>query len=172
VSDIPLPPPRQWPWKLAAALAIALWVELFFTIGWTFAACTPVSGTNYGFGESAYGLPFPYFQWSSVSSMEYGWIPWIFALNVVLLTLAAWPLVRWLSRRLRRPQWGWLALALLVAIVAIQAMRINTFLVFSTDAFRGGEFDLALTDLRPAALYFGGGSYECTPSPFWFPEHR
>jgi hypothetical protein len=163
---------RRWLWDLAAALAIALWVELFFTIGWTFAACTPVSGTNYGLGEASYGLPFPYFQWSTVSSMEYDWIPWIFVLNVALLTLAASPMARWLSRRLRRPRWGWLGLTLLVAIIAVQAVRINTFLVFSTDRFRGGEFELAFTDLRPTALYFGGGSYECTPSPFWFPEHR
>lgn len=163
---------RRFGWPALAAFGAALWADLLFSVGWTFQACTALPGVNWGAGEAAYGLPFPYYQWSQVSSMEYHWIPWIFALNLLLLTgLAFWPLLL-LARRLRRPAWGWVTLVLVLLALALQALRISTIMVSMTDSFRAGEGQLALTKLRPVGFYLGANGYDCMPSPYWFPEHQ
>jgi hypothetical protein len=155
-----------------AAFAVALWADLLFSIGWTFRQCTPLRGVSWGAGEAVYGLPFPYYQWSLVSSMEYDWMPAIFAFNLLILTaLAFWP-VRALARRLRHPAWGWAVLAFGVAAIIVQALKISAIMVSATDSFRGGEAPVALADLRPAGVYWGTNGYDCMPSPFWFPEHK
>ncbi len=167
---------RRFGWSaiiaVGAAFGAALWADLLFSIGWTFRACTPLPGVNWGSGEAAYGLPFPYYQWSLVSSMEYNWIPWIFALNLLLLTALVWWPAQLVACRLRHPAWGWVMLALGLVGLALQALKISAIMVSTTDSFRAGEGRQTLTQLRPIGLYLGANGYDCMPSPFWFPEHR
>jgi hypothetical protein len=162
----------SWVWLGLAALATALWADLLFAIGWTFEACAPVPGTNYGFGEAGYGLPFPYMQWGGGSSLEYVWIPGIFATNLALLALLGlvlgWRARFWLGTGWRR----WAVVVLLSLGIGLQFMRINAFMVATVDDFRAGEVRIAPSELRPEGLYFGTGGYDCKPSSFWFPEHR
>lgn len=161
---------RVLPWTLA--LGLALWADLLFSVGWTFEECLPQSGNLDGAGDAIYGLPFPYRQKSSVFSAEEAWIPWIYFLNIALLTGIAWGIARFANRHGRPILIAWVVgAALFVTGFAVKALMIGTFM-WSIDSFRGGYGELSLTDLRPVGTYFDESGYECIPSPFWFPAHR
>lgn len=163
-------PPIRW--CVLAAIAAALWADMLFSVGWTFESCVPIQGTNFGEGSAGYGLPLPYMQWSTSSSLEYHWIPHIFGVNIVILSLLAlllgWRARSWLGTGWRR----WIILTLLLFGIALQFLRINAFMVRSVDDFRAGEDRVPVTALRPEGLYFGTGGYDCKPAPFWFAGHR
>src|SRR5688572_28118205 len=80
---------------VVAALVLATWLDLLVTIEWSYPYCMqPADGPAY----PAVGFPLPYAAASHVSSLEFLLMPHVFALNLLLIGAALYPLVRFLHR--------------------------------------------------------------------------
>ena len=85
------------------ALGLAAWFQEIFSIEWSFPYCSSQSD---GPASAVWGMPLPYIRWSTVSSMEYFWMPSVLVLNILLLFAAVFPFVSWVLRKTetRAPQ--------------------------------------------------------------------
>jgi hypothetical protein len=148
------------------ALILALAIDWWVTIEWSWPDC--------GGGDrwiASYGLPLPYMRWGGASSMEYRWVPEIFALNLALLSLAIFIALRWLpSFRHGGKVYG--ALTTLAALSALfNLLMLSVTMVSSGRSLAHTDNGETMWDLRPVALRFAGyRGYQCTPSPYWFGE--
>jgi hypothetical protein len=154
------------------ALGIVMCLEARYTIEWSFPSC---SSQEDGPAAAVFGMPFPYFQWGSVSSLEYDFIPLVYALNVLALSALFWPLIRHLLRSFAGRRSGirtalgasGLALALVVLVgisflIGIGAWRPTAHMrLYGQDTY---------FDLRPLRFTLNDLHYECTPSQTWFPD--
>ena len=163
---------KKHPASLVAALILAAWLDLLATIEWSYPYCTqPSDGPAY----PAAGFPFPYAVASQASSLEFLFMPHVLALNLLLISAAAYPLVRFLSRTVvagsavRRL---WLvALAFLgVGIFVIRGLSLT--LGHPVLSIGDGSY-LAYSDLRPVGITSSGvvlSKRACQASGFWFPD--
>jgi hypothetical protein len=140
-----------------AALAIALFTEIFLPLNWTTARCgTGALDQPY----AAYGIPLPHMMWSGVSSIEFDYLPWILSFNLAALTGAVFAVLR------KFPFFGsgWNLVWICPATV-IGYFLIWVPLSFPVEALGGAE-PITLLDFRPVGI--GQQGYECTASPYWF----
>ena len=80
----------------AGAASLALLASLVLSIEWWHPYCdAQVDGPGY----YAWGLPLPYAEPTGVSSMEFTYLPHVLALNLVILGIAAFALLRFFVRR-------------------------------------------------------------------------
>ncbi len=151
---------------LVLALIVALALERWLTIEWTWPTCN--NGDNWA---AAYGFPFPYTQWSLVSSMEYAWVPEMFVLNIALLAIGVYALLGLLPafRHSTKIYPALIVLATLGALINLLGLWVTMVAAVPSLAHtEGGE---SMWDLRPVAFHINGTRrYECTPSPWWFPD--
>ena len=157
--------------SLVAALILAAWLDLLATIEWSYPYCTqPSDGPAY----PAAGFPFPYAVASQASSLEFLFMPHVLALNLLLISAAAYPLVRFLNRTtvagptLRRL---WLvALAFLgISIFVIRGLSLTV--AHPVLSIGDGSY-LTYGDLRPVAITTSDVVHSkraCSASGFWFP---
>jgi hypothetical protein len=160
-------PLHFWP-RIIIALILALVIDWWVTIEWSWPDCG--SGDRW---VAAYGLPLPYMRWGGASSMEYRWVPEIFALNIGLLSAGIFMALCWLpSFRLSGKVYG--ALITLAALSALfNLLMLSATIVSSGRSLARADVGESMWDLRPVALRFAGyRRYECTPSPYWFGERR
>jgi len=151
---------------LLLALGAMLWLEAFYTIEWSFPYCLRQAD---GPASAVFGMPLPYIRWSMVSSLEYLYMPLVYAINILLLSALAWPLAavatRPLARRVR------VALGALGAILIFVPVALHLFLV-SAGAWRATDSIATLpdayADFRPVRFMANDGHYRCTPAPQWF----
>jgi hypothetical protein len=120
-------------------------------------------------------MPFPYIQWAGVSSLEYDFMPLVYALNILVLFALAWPLTRLLfwsfveRRSGIRIALGTIGLALTLVVLAGVASLIGVGAWQPTASIRLYGQDTSF-DLRPLRFTMNDLHYECTPSHAWFPN--
>lgn len=150
-----------------------LWLEALITIEWTYPYCLDRSD---GPAYIAQGMPLPYWMWNGVVSLEHDLTPHIYVLNVVLLSLLVFPIVRWILNRefLYRP-WlsgaiGAIGCFLLVSHVAMTVLGLSVGYYHPT-ATIGHDGYFSYSELRPIRIGLAKSSgTECTPSRFWYPN--
>jgi len=76
-------------------LGLVAWIQEIFSIEWSFPYCSDQAD---GPASAVWGMPFPYIRWSTVSSMEYFWMPAVFILNIAVLFAIAYPFVSWVVK--------------------------------------------------------------------------
>ncbi|CAN7510710.1 hypothetical protein [Polaromonas sp. LjRoot131] len=161
--------------RLAQALAVlvlAAWLDFLATIEWSYPYCMhPSDGPAY----PAAGFPFPYAVASHASSLEFLFMPHVLALNLLLISAAAYPLVRFLNRAvvagsgLRRLR----LVALVVLGIGIFVIRGLSLTVAHPVLSIGDGSYLAYSDLRPVGITSSGvvlSKRACQASGFWFPD--
>jgi hypothetical protein len=80
-------------------LGLVAWFQEIFSIEWSFPYC---SSQLDGPASAVWGMPLPYVRWSTVSSMEYFWMPTILILNLGLLFAVSFPFVSWVLQMVER----------------------------------------------------------------------
>jgi hypothetical protein len=154
------------------AFGVVMCVESLCTIEWSFPYC---SSQEDGPAAAVFGMPFPYIWWSGVSSLEYDFMPLVYALNVLALLAVAWPLTRRLLRSFGerrsgiRAALGTIGLALALVVLAGIAFLIGVG-AWRPTAFIGLYGQDTYFDLRPLRFTINDLHYECTPSHAWFPN--
>jgi hypothetical protein len=156
--------PLSRPLRLVLALVLALAIENWVTIEWTWPTCN--GGDNW---VAAYGLPLPYTQWSRFSSMEYAWVPEIFALNIGALAATLYALLSLLPAFPHDARiYGVVAVVALLGAI-LNLLMLSITMVQSVESLAHIEAGESMWDLRPVAVHFDGyRRYECTPSLYWF----
>jgi hypothetical protein len=158
--------------SLLLALGIVICLEALYTIEWSFPYC---SSQEDGPAAAVFGMPFPYIQWGSVSSLEYDFMPLVWALNVLALLALAWPLTRLLltsfgeRRSGIRIALGTIGFAPALVVLAGIAILVGVGLWQPTASIRLYGQDTYF-DLRPLRFTMNDLHYECTPSRAWFPN--
>jgi hypothetical protein len=158
--------------SLVAALILAAWLDLLATIEWSYPYCMqPSDGPAY----PAAGFPFPYAVSSHASSLEFLFMPHVLALNFLLISAAAYPLVRFLSRAvvagptLRRL---WLAALVFLGISIFVIRGLSLTFAHPVLWISDGSY-LAYGDFRPVGITTSDVVHSkraCKASGFWFPE--
>jgi hypothetical protein len=153
------------------AFGVVMCLESLCTIEWSFPYC---SSQEDGPAAAVFGMPFPYIQWGGVSSLEYDFMPLVYALNVIALLALAWPLTGLLLRPFGerrsgiRIALGTIGLALALVVLASTAFLIGVGAWQPTASIRLDGQDTYF-DLRPLRFTMNDLHYGCTPSHAWFP---
>ena len=163
---------RFAPVWLTAGLIV--WIEDVFTIEWTYPYCLDRSD---GPAYAAHGMPLPYWMWNGVSSLEHDFVPHVYILNIILLGLLLFPVIRWIFDRLVSRDSKWLRTAIAAAGVLLLATHVVLMLILVSVGFYRPATSLGLgdyyryTDFRPVRFGFRrSNAPDCMPSTFWFPE--
>ena len=163
---------RYAPILLTAGLVV--WIESLVTIEWTYPYCLDRSD---GPAYVAQGMPLPYWMWTGVSSLEHHFVPHVYILNIVLLCLVFFPVVRWIVDRFVSRESKWLRTGIAAAGGLLLASHLAlTILLVSIGVYRPamslelGEY-YRYSDFRPVRLgLYRSSTIDCTPSTFWFPD--
>lgn len=162
--------------KVAPALlttGLVVWLEGLITIEWSYPYCVnPSDGPAYG----AYGMPLPYWMWNGVASLEHDFVPHVYVLNIVILSLLLFPLVWWIWKRLfgERPTLTKKILAsfgalLLIIHVALTSLMIWMGWYWPTTSLSSSY--RSYSEFRPVRIgRMRGNAPVCEPSRFWFPN--
>lgn len=150
--------------RTALSLILALAIDWWLTIEWSWPSC--------GRGDAwlaVYGLPLPYVRWGGASSMEYAWVPELFALNMALLGGLFFVVIGH-PPAFRHSRWFYRALGVVAVLSAmLNALMLSATIVASRDTLSHEESGETMGSLRPVALRFAGyRRYECTRAPWWF----
>ena len=154
-------------------LGLVALLERLITVEWSKPYCMdPTDGPAF----AATGIPLPYETYGGASSLEFLFMPHIYALNLAVLSLIVYPAVRRAfnsrfmsktkSRRVRIGAAGavsaFLVLAWVVSCVHVGWLRP----VSSIGDDRYGRW----AEFRPVGVKWSfGQSNACTPSSYWFP---
>jgi hypothetical protein len=153
----------------AWALALVIAAGWFVSIEWTSPYCQHQSD---GPGYAAYGIPLPFVQYGGWSSLHYQYMPHVFVLNVLLLSLLAYPFVRWPLRRISSSAnagriVGIAGLVVCGLVIAVQLSFALTF--FHPVSAISGPWE-SYWSFRPVGLTGQVLRYDCTQSSYWFGE--
>ena len=149
---------------------LVVWMEGVVTIDWTYPYCfDPSDGPAY----IAQGMPLPYLMWNGVASLEHNFMPHVYVLDLVLIGLVLFPVVRWLmSKRSAGMQnlFGAIGCALLLGHVALTIALVSGG-VYRPVASLELEGFYRYSEFRPVKIgLWASSATNCTPSPFWFPD--
>jgi hypothetical protein len=157
--------------SLLLAFGVVMCLESLYTIEWSFPYC---SAQEDGPAAAVFGMPFPYIRWSGVASLEYEFVPLVYALNVLALLALAWPLTGLLLRSFGerrsgiRIAMGAIGLAFALVVSAGIAFLIGVGAWHPAASMRLYGQDTYF-DLRPLRFTMMDLHYDCTPSEAWFP---
>ena len=152
------------------AFGMAFLVEGLVTIDWSYPYC---SGPDSGPAWSVAGMPLPDMVYSGVSSLEYLFMPHVYALNLLLLAIPLYlACQRFFSHRLkfRAGALGAIAVITILLPAVLLSLSIYSRFLIPVSTIADGGF-MRYGELRPVS--FGlkpGRSGDCIPSPFWFPQ--
>ena len=163
---------RYAPVWLTAGLIV--WIEDVVTIEWTYPYCLDRSD---GPAYAAHGMPLPYWMWNGVASLEHDFVAHIYILNIVILSLLLFPVVRLIFDRLVSPDSKSLRIAISGVGVVLLAIHVAIMLLLVSVGFFRPTTSLSLdgtysyTDFRPVRFGFRrSNAPDCIPSEFWFPD--
>ena len=153
---------------------LVVWIESLVTIEWTYPYCLDRSD---GPAYAAQGMPFPYWMWNGVVSLEHDFVPHIYILNILILGLLFFPVVRWIGDRaiFRDAKWlrtgiGAAGAILLLVHVALTLFLVSVGFYRPTTSLSLGDY-YRYTDFRPVRFgLYSSNATACTPSKFWFPD--
>jgi hypothetical protein len=157
--------------ELLAAAGAALWIEKLVTLEWSYSYCSVLDD---GEAAAVFGFPLPYEQVFIAGSASSSFIPWLYLINLAVITGGVLFFLRPLSSRLGKSKprlWnltiGAAAALLLVTAVALDVFALSIDVWHPTSSF---SENLSYSELRPVAVHVGGRPRNCTASHFWFPE--
>lgn len=159
--------------EIVGTIGLAVSIDLLLTVEWSYPYCTqPEDGPAY----PVVGVPLPFAVPSHVSSLEFLYMPHVFVLNVVLISLLLFPVVRTLNRAIRNRVvlHRWVVGVAGVLIVGLGFIRGVSFTLGHPVASIGDAW-LPYRDLRPIGLASADLVHSkdaCKPSAFWFPDGR
>lgn len=109
-------------------LGLVGWLQEVFTVEWSFAYC---SSQVDGPASAVFGMPLPYIRWSTVSSMEYFWMPTILILNILILFAVSFPFVSWAVGKIASPEQSMRRglVSFLGAFLVVTFGALNVFLI-------------------------------------------
>lgn len=154
-------------WKHAVlVLWLAPLLEFFVTVEWSLPYC---NNQMDGPGNAGYGFPFPYMDYAG-NSLEYGFVPWLYLLNLLVYAAIVHILLRSLSRA------TWFSRIPKIALRTVMGLLL---LMTSFAAVMGWSYwhpmpvsSLGYADVywdyRPVGIDFGARRYHCAPSVYWF----
>lgn len=156
--------------ELLAAMGMASWVANLVTVEWSYPYCSVLDD---GEAAAVFGFPLPYEQVFIAGSASSTFIPWLYVLNLAVITggilLLLRPLSSWLGTskpRLWNLTIGAIAAFLLVTAVAFDMFALSIGVWMPTSSF---SENLSYGELRPVSVHVLGRPRNCTASPFWFP---
>lgn len=155
-------------------VGLILWLESLVTIEWSYPYClNQTDGPAY----AALGMPLPYWMHTGVASLEHYFMPHIYILNVTILCLLMYPVIRRVLNRIVPPRLKWLRTAIgAFGCLLLLSHLALTGLLISTGYYRPVmSLELAnyyrYTDFRPVGIsLIKSNAPACTPSNFWFNE--
>ncbi len=158
---------------MLAAVGAAWWIEKLVTLEWSYPYCSVLDDGPAG---AVRGFPFPYEQASIVTSATSFFIPWLYVINLAVISGGLFLLLRPVATRLEasRPRLtriiaGVAGAFLLVTAIVFEASALSMGFWRPTSSFSGAP---PYRELRPVALRVMGHQRDCTASPFWFPDKR
>lgn len=150
-------------------LGLVAWLQEIVTIEWSFPYCSDQAD---GPASAVFGMPLPYVRWSTVSSMEYLWMPAVLVLNLLILFVVFYPLVAWAVGALRRAlinvRAADTAILLVGAFLVVTFVGLNVFLI-SAGIYKVPVWSIAregretYLDFRPVSVGLKKLRYDCTP---------
>jgi hypothetical protein len=159
-------------WGLLAATGAAWWVEKLVTVEWSYPYCGVLDN---GEAAAVHGFPFPYEQAFIAGSASDLFIPWLYAVNLVVIAGGVRFLLRPLASRCEAShprRWkvglGVAATLLLVPAVVLDIFALSIGVWHPVSSFSESS---RYSELRPVAVRVLGRARNCTASPFWFPDH-
>jgi hypothetical protein len=152
------------------ALGMAFLIEAMFTIEWSYPYCSnPDSGSAY----SVTGMPLPDKVYGGVSSLEYLFMPHVYAANLLLLAAPLYLLYRLLLGRRQKISThiqGVVGLASICVAVTLLSLSLYARFLIPVGSIADGGF-MRYQELRPVSFGLKPWlSNDCTPSGFWFPR--
>lgn len=157
---------------ILVTVGLTLWLEFTFTMEWSSPYCTSQAD---GAGYAAFGMPLPYMQFGGASSLEYQFMPHVYLVNLIVLCVLAFPVIRWMFRRSalaghtrRRSVAGVAGAILIAARVSLLALAISIGMLDPMVSI--GDDHEPYVVFRPVGFCLHDGHYDCKPSPSWFPN--
>jgi len=154
-------PPVLW------SFAIAVVIGWFISVEWSYPYCQQQFD---GPGYAAYGAPLPFVQYGGWSSLHYNFMPHIYVLDVIVLTLLTYPLTRMLGDRFVKSTTAHRVNAVVSCAVAVIALGIQV--PFASTFFHPvatlGSSQTSYWSYRPVSITTDVLRYHCSPSSYWF----
>jgi hypothetical protein len=152
---------------LIVTIGLVGWLERVFTIEWSYPYC--LSQTD-GPAYAVQGMPLPYRIYSGISSTEDFVMFHVYAVNLLVLCILVFPLVRWMLRvRGLRRLLGVIGGLLFLSLAATEILNVAIGADRPVWSLDSGDY-LQYRDLRPVRLAPYSGAPDCSPSKFWFPH--
>ena len=151
------------------AIFVSIFINSMVTVEWSHPYC---NDQHSGPAHAAFGFPLPYTQWGGVSSMEYLFMPHIYVLNLTLIGLWTFVVIKRIVNKiilsnsaLHFGLWiGGIILAFSMVIIEI-AKFFSVYAVFVTTI--GDEiYNHPYFSYRPVGI--DSIHYDCKPSEYWF----
>jgi hypothetical protein len=157
---------------MVTAVGAALWIEKMVILEWSYPYCSILDD---GEAAAVFGFPLPYEQVYIAGSASSSFIPWLYAVNIAVISGSVLLLLRPLAFRMRAliPRLWNLASGATAAFLLITAIYLEVFAlsigVWSpTSSF---SENLYYSQLRPVSVHVLRRPRNCTASPFWFSNH-
>lgn len=146
--------------RLVWAVAIALIIDAKWPLYWWHPYCNSQSD---GPGYYAWGLPFPYAEPGGASSMEFGWMPHVYLLDLIVIAAVAYAVLALAFRALPRPISESRVGLVIGAIVLVLLAGVQT-LMFSWDGWPVwsiANWTDSYWSYRPALIALSDGNKPC-----------
>ncbi|MEZ4302070.1 MAG: hypothetical protein R3B70_44480 [Polyangiaceae bacterium] len=161
--------------SLLFAVGVVQFLEMIVSVEWAAPDCNdPQDGPVY----ALFGAPLPYERFSGASSMMYDFVPWMYVINIGILSLLLWWGIRGVEKRIRgrMPRWVTGAAvasggALAALSLAVHGVWIGLGMWYPVETPHAISYR-AYHELRPVGVALGR-HYDCKASTFWFgPDKR
>jgi hypothetical protein len=157
--------------NLLVAMGAAWWIEKLVTIEWSYPYCSVLDD---GEAAAVFGFPLPYEQIFIAGSASSSFIPWLYVVNLAMITgivlIILRPLMHGLGiakSRLWNLTIGVAAALLLVTAVAFEVFVLSIGVWSPTSSF---SENLQYSQLRPVSVQVLRRPRNCTASQFWFSD--
>lgn len=147
-------------------VALITFCEMFYTIEWSSSYCANQSD---GPTSAAFGIPFPYWHFGGSSSLEYDFMPQIYILNIVVLWVILFPLIRWIinflvTNKKYKTILGFIGLSMIFCRAALFIFLL--FIGVNNPTLTIGDSSEPYFDFRPVKFISSDGHYDCTSSDY------